>query len=79
MNLYTFVALCLVMRVTLRGHLEWQHLPTKFCENPPIGSKVINRTFVMTIFSRLDDSCMIQHFLFGIVNACENLSWTYIM
>jgi hypothetical protein len=25
-----------------RGHLEWQHLPTKFHEHPPIGSKVIS-------------------------------------
>jgi hypothetical protein len=25
-----------------RGHLEWQHLPTKFYENPPISSKVIS-------------------------------------
>jgi hypothetical protein len=25
-----------------RGHLEWQHLPTKFHENPPIGSNFIS-------------------------------------
>jgi hypothetical protein len=28
--------------VWLRGHLKWQYLPTKFHENPHIGSKVIS-------------------------------------
>jgi hypothetical protein len=25
-----------------RGRLQWHHLPTKFHENPPIGSEVIS-------------------------------------
>jgi hypothetical protein len=29
-------------KVRRRGYLEWQYLPTKFHENPPIGSKVIS-------------------------------------
>jgi hypothetical protein len=30
------------LKLLHQGHLEWQHLPTKFHENPPIGSKVIS-------------------------------------
>jgi hypothetical protein len=30
------------LKLLHRGHLEWQHLPTKFHEHPPIGSKVIS-------------------------------------
>jgi hypothetical protein len=30
------------LKMRLRGHLEWQHLLTKFHENPLIGSKVIS-------------------------------------
>jgi hypothetical protein len=30
------------LKICCRGHLEWQHLPTKFHENPPVGSKVIS-------------------------------------
>jgi hypothetical protein len=30
------------LKMWLRGHLEWQHLFTKFPENPPISSKVIS-------------------------------------
>jgi hypothetical protein len=26
----------------MKIYLEWQHLPSKFHENPPIGSKVIS-------------------------------------
>jgi hypothetical protein len=29
------------LKMWLRGHLEWQHLFTKFHENPPISSEVI--------------------------------------
>jgi hypothetical protein len=25
-----------------RGHLQWHHLPTKYHENPQIGSEVIS-------------------------------------
>jgi hypothetical protein len=30
------------LKMWLRGHLEWQYLPTKFHENPQICSKVIS-------------------------------------
>jgi hypothetical protein len=29
------------LKIWRQGHLKWQHLPTKFHENPPIGSQVI--------------------------------------
>jgi hypothetical protein len=29
------------LKISLHGHLERHHLPTKFHENPPIGSNVI--------------------------------------
>jgi hypothetical protein len=29
------------LKLLQHGHLEWQHLYTKFHEHPPIGSKVI--------------------------------------
>jgi hypothetical protein len=25
-----------------QGHHQWHHLPTKFNENPPLGSKIIS-------------------------------------
>jgi hypothetical protein len=31
-----------------RGHLQWYHLPTKFHENSPIGSKVISGIHTQT-------------------------------
>jgi hypothetical protein len=31
-----------ILKKLHRGHLEWQYLPTKFNENPPISSKVIS-------------------------------------
>jgi uncharacterized protein YneF (UPF0154 family) len=31
-----------ILKMWYRGYLERQYVPTKFHENPPIGSKVIN-------------------------------------
>jgi hypothetical protein len=30
-----------VLKMWLRGHLSWLHVPTKLNENPPVGSEVI--------------------------------------
>jgi hypothetical protein len=31
-----------ILKMWHRGHFQWHRLPTKFHENPPIGSEVIS-------------------------------------
>jgi hypothetical protein len=42
LNVHFGVAKATRLKMWRRGHLQWHNLPTRFHENPPIGSKLIS-------------------------------------